>query len=420
MFDLTSTLPQDLSINSYQYHCYLPTIGSNYNSDGEFSIDVYPSTDLFHIHNSYIMFQGTIRYSKDKPLASDDDVTFSNLGPLHCFRLISYSLNGTAIESIYNPGMAVLMKTLAKNTTDNTILQCFEKDDSETLTIEANKGMETRYNYTTKNPKPPGSFSFLIPLKHIFAFVEDFDRALFGLRQTLKFVRRNDLDALCRGNVKAKTDCEVNFTKIALYQPLVRPSDANRLKLLGYVRSKERFPVRFHENSLETLVLPENKEITVNLGVRSSRPRYLLVGIQTDRHDSQVKNPCIFDSKKIRNIYATLNSDRFPSLDYNMDFDKFQFTRSYYDFAQFYNSYYMVDPSIVRSLLTPAEFQKIFPIFCIDLSRHGDNLTEKCLSMTLKLFFADAVPALTVIQVLIISERFLYLESNGESLNVIY
>ena len=420
MFDLKQTLPQDLNIEAYNYRCYLPSVGAKLNGEGEFSIDIYPSGDYFQLAESFILFQGSIRKTVETPISATDEITFANGGPLHCFRLLSYSLNGTALESLYNPGVAVLLKTLATNHVDNSILNCFEKDTDASLDIEKNTGFLTRFNYVTKKPVPPGSFSILIPLKQIFAFVEDFHKVLMGVRQTIKFVRRNDQDALCRNNNKFKTDCIVNFTKVALFQPLLRPSDANRAKLLSFLKSKERFPVRFHENSLETFVLPQVQEATLNLGVRTSRPRFLLIALQTDRHDDQTKNPAVFDSVKIRNIYATLNNQRFPELDYQIDFAQFQFARPYYDFSKFFNKYYMIESEVARPLLTPPEYQSLFPIFCVDMSRQFDHVTEPCLQMTLKLFFGDKIPPDTLLQVLIISERFLFLEASGESFNIVY
>ena len=60
-----------------------------------------------------------------------------------------------------------------------------------TLTTEANDGMKIRHAYTTVKPVPPGSFSFIIMLSDIFGLPEDYNKVFFGLRQTLRLVRRD-------------------------------------------------------------------------------------------------------------------------------------------------------------------------------------------------------------------------------------
>ena len=44
-----------------------------------------------------------------------------------------------------------------------------------------------------------GSFSFCVPLSHIFGFCEDYDKVMYGLTHTLSLYRRNDDFAIHRG-----------------------------------------------------------------------------------------------------------------------------------------------------------------------------------------------------------------------------
>ena len=58
-------------------------------------------------------------------------------------------------------------------------------------------------------------------------------------------------------------------------------------------------------------------------------PRFIIVGFQTDKSGSQEQNPSIFENINVRSIYVTLNSNKYPSLDYNLSFPKQQFSRAY-------------------------------------------------------------------------------------------
>ena len=66
-----------------------------------------------------------------------------------------------------------------------------------------NKEIKLRKEYIINKPNPKGTFSFKIPLKHIFGFCEDYDKILYGMKQTLILTRNNDNDAIFRVNVAA-------------------------------------------------------------------------------------------------------------------------------------------------------------------------------------------------------------------------
>ena len=44
-----------------------------------------------------------------------------------------------------------------------------------------------------------GTFSFRIPMKHIFGFCEDYGKIVYGLQHNLTLVRKTDDDAIFRG-----------------------------------------------------------------------------------------------------------------------------------------------------------------------------------------------------------------------------
>ena len=41
-------------------------------------------------------------------------------------------------------------------------------------------------------------FSFVVPLEHIFRVCEDYDKVVYGMKHTLKVVRKSDDDAIYR------------------------------------------------------------------------------------------------------------------------------------------------------------------------------------------------------------------------------
>ena len=70
---------------------------------------------------------------------------------------------------------------------------------------------------------------------------------------------------------------------------------------------------------------------TWRLGTRSApeKPRYIIIGFQTAKHNNQEKNVAIFDHCKIKNIYVQLNMTRYPDLDFNSHFEQFYIDNVY-------------------------------------------------------------------------------------------
>ena len=47
-----------------------------------------------------------------------------------------------------------------------------------------------------QKPDPNGTFSFRVPLKHIFGFCDDYEKLVYGFKHQLTLVRKGDNDAI--------------------------------------------------------------------------------------------------------------------------------------------------------------------------------------------------------------------------------
>ena len=77
--------------------------------------------------------------------------------------------------------------------------QLWYKDTATTAAKAKNNGFAVRHAYFIQSPTVRGTFSFRIPLKHIFGFCEDYDKIVYGLKHSLTLVRKTDDDAIFRG-----------------------------------------------------------------------------------------------------------------------------------------------------------------------------------------------------------------------------
>ena len=409
---------EDNAVSSYQYWEFNPQNGSNLNRPGEILIHCYPQDEYFHPAESYLLFEGAIMHGKEA-IKAESKVTLTNNAMMYLFRMIEYSLNGTTMESLYYPGRGTTMKKLLKNSMDSPgLLSMWEKDSSTTLVADTNSGLKIRMDYTTVNPVPPGTFSCIVYLSDIFGFAENYNKVLYGMRQTIRLVRKGDNDALLRND---SVDYSVNLTKLSFMQAIVKPDDEYKMKLYSSIQKKETISMSYYEHSVESIQLDKGvREFSWKLGVRNTRPRFIIFAMQTDKGEDQTKNGSLFDHAKISNFYALLNAQRYPSVDYDIDFVKMRFARAYRDTMTFFSEYYNVDPVITGSQLSPLEYWKLYSVFAIDLSHQSEKIKEPVIDITLKMFFNGAVEDKTLCYALIMSERLINLQSDGQKFNIVY
>ena len=174
ILNIKETHDEDESIRSYQYYQYTPITGTQLNNSSEIRITIESQDEFFHPHNSYLVFTGKlIKITNDAVYTNEDMVTLTSNAMMYLFSTIKYELSGHEIECINFPGYATTMQGLLKYSDDFSQSQglnmCWVKDTS-TAAAATNTGFNTRQAYIIKTPDPKGSFSFVVPLWHIFGF----------------------------------------------------------------------------------------------------------------------------------------------------------------------------------------------------------------------------------------------------------
>ena len=115
------------------------------------------------------------------------------------------------------------------------------KDTATTAVKADNNGFAARHSYLIQSPTVKGTFSFRIPMKHIFGFCEDYDKIVYGLNHNLTLVMKTDDDAIFRG--AAAGDGKVSVDKISWFMPHVIPADAEKFSINKTIESKVKVSV---------------------------------------------------------------------------------------------------------------------------------------------------------------------------------
>ena len=213
------------------------------------------------------------------------------------------------------------------------------KDTLPTASAQ-NVGWNVRKLYIINHPNQKGTFSFRVPLKHIFGFCEDYNKVVYGMKHTLTLTRNGDEDAIFSDNAAAAG--KITLDKTSWYMPHVEPADMERMKLFKIIERKEKIPVGYRYIQCDSNTVPQSMGFTWRLSVKSSPevPRFIIVGFLTDKSGNQEQNPSTFDNVNVTNIFVMLNVVRYPPSKYALSFDKQQFSRAYGDAALFRCKFY--------------------------------------------------------------------------------
>ena len=205
------------------------------------------------------------------------------------------------------------------------------------------------------------------------------------MRDTLQLIHKDDNDALFR-TADAGAG-KVVLSKLAWSIPIVQPNDVRKVNLYKSIASNNVISISFRMRNCETYSLPQARSSVWRLGVSSTpeKPRWVLVGLQTDQCGNQENNADIFDHCKLTNMQVRLNHSRYPSEEMATDFAKEQYASVYKSFYDFASRYYGIDNILADNAVSPSAFKSLYPIHVFDVSKQNGRLKEYVVDLTVKM-----------------------------------
>ena len=423
----------DDSIQAYKKFAFLPISGTNLNNANPIVIRVENSDSYFRPSDSEIEFEGRVVKSADGAVYKKAEalLAFINNGIMHCFDNIKYELSSQEIDSVYHPGQAVSMfghLTKNQNYIDGGGLNSCWLPDNDTGEAKAdNTGWETRRKFLFLNNRleeddpDSGLFRISVRLEDIFGFASDYRKVMYGFVHTLTLIRNlNHKDALF--GTAAAAEGKIVFSKISWILPIIEPSEIANFELVKQIKDQKTLSLDFRVRQCTTTVVPASNIFLWRLGIRTSpeKPRFIILGFQTDREGSLQKNLGLFDHCQLKNTYVLLNNRRYPAVDYNTDFKKSQYNNIYREFYQFMEKFYGINHSVSSTAVDPVDFKHLYPLIVYDVSRQSERIKGAVVDITIQCDFHENVPAKTKAYCLMISDRRLKFRSDGTKANIIY
>lgn len=398
--DVTEGYVDDCKITQMQYHSFLPYSNTALSKNDEIRICIQNMDSYTLPCHSYIYIEGVVNIPTDATTGIGK-YSFTNNALAFLFSEMRYEINGVEIQKLKSPGISSSLKGYCSFTPNdlNELENALWDIDIEEKKISVDKNM----------------FAGCLPLKYLFGFCEDYKKIILNCNQQLILNRAStDCDALyvTGDTVKENHDknkrVKIELSKVIWKMPVIKVSDKEKLKLLKVVDSRKSLACAFRTWHLsEYPVLPQNTchSWTVKSSSLLEKPRFVIIGFQTDRKNTLLNSSGRFDHCSLKNLKVHLNSEVYPYEDLRVNFSKNITAVLYKSYIDFQKTYY--EKEQCEPLLSKENFQKHAPIIVVDLSHQNDAVKSSTVDLRIEFETETAIPANTAAYCLILHDQII-------------
>ena len=396
ILNIQSPIVYDDSIKKIEYHSYQPYTSSEIKNSDKIRISIQNQDSCMYPAGSYVRYIGKATKSDNNALANTE---FVNNGLAHVLEEVRYEMAGIEIDKCKNPGITCTMKG------------CLSFNPSQTNML-ANAGWGTVAG-SLPILDASGNFDVLIPLSMLLGFAEDHKKMVVNMKHDLILVRsRTDMNCVLQTNTAPSGNAtyeqfKLTISKIEWVMPYITLSDKFKVNLYNFI-SKDR-PIEIGFRTWELYEYPKlpttNRHIwSVKTSNQLEKPRFVILGFQTNRKDRRTANASLFDHCQISNVRLYLNSQYYPYNNLNLDINQNQYSMLYEMYAQFQNSYYNKDP---QPVLSKEDFKNNMPLIVIDCSKQDESIRQGPVDIRLEFEAKANFPDNTVAYCLILHDRLI-------------
>ncbi|XP_015117280.1 uncharacterized protein LOC107041304 [Diachasma alloeum] len=315
-------------------HTHQPFASSTYANNDEISITVQHQDLCLLPSKSYLHIYG--RLTTDNGTTPTQRTRLVNNAICHLFEEIRYELNGVEIDQAKIVGLTSLMKNYVSQSSN----QWFLLENAGWL---KNDSMDSEEKITDS----AGYFDISIPLSLLLGFAEDYQKIVVNAKHELIITRsKTDINAILQRPINPENPEEkwkINLQKIEWLIPYVKVSDERKVKLLNFIAKDTPIAMGFRIWELyEYPFLPTTSKHVwvVKTSTQLEKPRYIILGFQTNHRNISTANASGFDHCNLRDIKLFLNSQSYPYGNLNLDISHNQYSTLYNMYVNFQDTYH--------------------------------------------------------------------------------
>src|SRR5436190_460665 len=383
----------DETIWEKELHTHNPYASSKLNNNDEIRIPIQHQDAYTLPAESELYIEGRV-LKKDG--SDGTTVPFINNPMAYLFEEIRYEIAGITVDSTKKLGISSTLKGLVSIS------------PVEVNALKTSGWVQP--DNTTLTPDTNGYFDFSVPLRMLLGFAEDYDRIIMNVKQELVLLRSStdtDLILAPPNTTSATLEWKLDLTKICWRVPHVRLADEYRIKFLKQLDSDKEIKLWFRNWEMhEYPNLPQTNRHswTVKTSNELEKPRYVLIGLQTNRRNILTAHAGLFDHCKVSNVKLFLNSQFYPYDNLNVEFTKKRYSVLYGMYSRFQASYY---GRTNTPLLAPDKFASNCPIIVIDCSKQNEAVKSSSVDIRIELEFEENIPANTSAYCLLLHDALL-------------
>lgn len=354
---------------------------------------------------SYIYMQVTAT-TAGAHTANDEEIKFVNNFASFLFSDVRYELNGVEIDRVRNVGRASTMKLMIASRTSQL------KGYSQYCKTYESTSPRSAVLAETK------TYDVVIPLSVWFGFCDDYRKIILNCKHELILNRsRQSADCTFGGPAAATaTTISIAVTKIEWKMPHITLSDRVKLNMMNYLAKNRKIVIQ--HRSMDMIEYPQLPQTTNHIwSVKTvshlNRPRYVVVGLQTDRDNVRVNSATEFDICTVRNVRLHMNSQIYPYNMNDLDIGGGICAELFEAYSRIQSSYYNGMEPTNPFHITCTDFQNS-PLFVFDTSRADESLINSSVDIRVEINTRQNIPENTKAFCLIIYDNeFTYSPFDG-------
>lgn len=373
MLNIKKSFINDTSITSIQNQVYSPYTTA-FNNQDEIRIAIQSQNSYLLPHESTIYIEGNVQTAPtiagaDPIVAPSIVMNFASF----LFDTVRYELNGVEIDHAKNVGITSLLKNYASLT------------EAESRALTTSSWAVTRAD--------TNAFALNIPLKLYLGFAEDYKKIILNMKHELILTRsRNDVNCFLGAN----NNLTISISKIQWRMPHVKVDDYIQVKMLKQIESNQLIPLTFrswHLYEYPALPITTRHIWCVKTATNLNRPRFIILGLQTNRNNQISQNATIFDHCNVTDAKVYLNTECYPQESINTNFGNSRIAILYEMYTKFQECYYHDGSKTPVSPYMSLEAFTANPIFVFDCSRQNESIKNS--SVDIKIEFQTSANILT-------------------------
>lgn len=327
----------------------------------------------------------------------DGEISFVKNFISFLFNDVRYELNGVEIDRLRNVGLSSTMKLLVASRTShlngyNAFCESMEISSPRSVNVNNAK-----------------VYDVVLPLSVWFGFCDDYRKIIINCKHELILNRSRDtLDCIHGGSAEAgHARISLAITKIQWKMPHITLADSVKLGMMNYLSKNRKITLQYRSmDMMDYPALPQTRDSiwTVKTVAYVNRPRFVVIGFQTNRSRVHEINPTLFDSCNITELRLHMNTQIYPYNINELDIEGGLYSELYDMYAKIQSAYYNNTEHKNLFEIGFGSFQSR-PLFVFDTSRADESLINSSVDIKVEIKASENIPARTAAYCLIIYDN---------------